>query len=122
MSKNKSKKYTQNLDEQCFNEGDRYWRISRLLKLTESMKPFKLPIKCLNIYNLHPAVSTTKNFVEHVKRVNDADLSCPIILDEEGYVMDGRHRVAKALLKGKKHILAVRFEKTPPHCYVEKGD
>ncbi|GAG07020.1 unnamed protein product, partial [marine sediment metagenome] len=52
-------------------------------------------------------------------QVNDADLSCPIILDDEGYVMDGRHRVMKALLLKKETIKAVRFEKNPVHDYLK---
>lgn len=116
--KARKKKYIQNLDEQVYHAGKSYWRVSRLLKLTENLKAFKMPIKHLNIYNLYPEINTTIGFVDHVKRVNSADLSCPIILDDEGYVMDGRHRIAKALMKEKKNILAVRFEKTPPHCYV----
>jgi len=48
-------------------------------------------------------------------------LSYPIILDDEGYVMDGRHRIFKALLKNKPSIKAVRFTKTPK-CDFIKAD
>ena len=59
------------------------------------------------------------DFVQHIEKVNSADLECPIILDEEGYVMDGRHRIAKALLQKVNSIKAVRFEKTPDCCYTK---
>jgi len=60
------------------------------------------------------------NFVAHMHQVYEADLSYPIILDEDGYVMDGRHRIAKALFLGLKTIKAVRFERTPlPDKYIE---
>ncbi len=54
-----------------------------------------------------------REFVGHIQKVLDADLTYPIILDDEGYVMDGRHRIAKALLEGHESIKFVRFEKTP---------
>ena len=116
----KKQKYTQNLDDQVYSEGKKSWRISRLLKLVEDMESFEIPLKHLNIYNLYPKIESTNDFINHVKRVNLADLKCPIILDEEGYVMDGRHRIAKAILKRKKKILAVRFNETPPCCYIDK--
>ena len=112
------KKYTQNLDEQFYAYGDKRWRITRLLKLAETLESFELPLKHLNIWYLYPEPNTTLCFVEHVKKVNLADLTYPIILDEEGYVMDGRHRIMKALLENKKSILAVRFDKTPLHCFI----
>ena len=49
-----------------------------------------------------------------MKRVLNTDLNYPIILNEEGFIMDGWHRVTKALLEGRETIKAVRFEKTPP--------
>ncbi len=35
-----------------------------------------------------------------MKRVLNTDLNYPIILNEEGFIMDGWHRVTKALLEG----------------------
>jgi hypothetical protein len=42
--------------------------------------------------------------VTHMKAVNDADLEKPIILDEDGELMDGRHRMMKAMLTGAETI------------------
>ena len=50
----------------------------------------------------------------------DADMSYPIIMDDEGFIMDGWHRVAKALLEGRETIKAVRFENTPAPDYVKE--
>jgi hypothetical protein len=46
-------------------------------------------------------------------RINDADLSKPIILNADGSLMDGGHRLCKALLEGRQTILAVRFDVMP---------
>ena len=49
----------------------------------------------------------------HVKRIIEADLAYPVILCAEGRLMDGGHRVAKALIDGANEIGAVRFRVTP---------
>ncbi len=116
----RDKKYTQNLDDHTFQYGKYRWRVTRLHKLAETLKPFEIPLKHLNIWCLYPEPDTTLSFIDHVKRVNFADLKHPIILDEEGSIMDGRHRVLRALMEEKKTILAVRFDKTPPHCFVKE--
>ena len=49
-----------------------------------------------------------------------ADLSRPIILDEDGELMDGRHRLMKAMLLGEESVLAVRFDENPSPCRVSE--
>jgi hypothetical protein len=52
---------------------------------------------------------TVRNVVEHARRMLEADLSYPVILGHDGRVMDGMHRIARALLEGQAEISAVRF-------------
>ena len=40
--------------------------------------------------------------IEHIQLVQDCDLEHPIILDHNGRVMDGMHRICKALLENEK--------------------
>lgn len=63
----------------------------------------------------HP---TTQQIIEHMQLVNAADLSYPIILCAEGRVMDGMHRIAKAILGHHTHIKAVQFEHTPKPDFI----
>jgi hypothetical protein len=49
--------------------------------------------------------------------IQEVDLSYPIILCSEGRVMDGMHRVAKALYERKEKIIAVQFRETPEPDY-----
>lgn len=49
-------------------------------------------------------------FLYHANRIKRADLSYPIIMRDDGYIIDGWHRVAKAILNGGSSILAYRFE------------
>jgi len=77
-----------------------------------------IPLEHLNIYHKYKDI-TLRDMVMHMKAVNDADLSYPIILDEDGEIMDGRHRLMKALLTGVKTIKAVRFDENPSPCTTE---
>jgi hypothetical protein len=56
---------------------------------------------------------TVRRIVDHVRRIEEADLSYPIILGSDGRVMDGMHRVARAILDGRSTISAVRFVTEP---------
>ena len=54
-------------------------------------------------------------------RLTQIDLAFPIILSADGSVMDGMHRVAKAVRAGHDGIDAVRFERDPEPDYVGRG-
>jgi disulfide oxidoreductase YuzD len=53
-------------------------------------------------------------FLHHLKRVLDSDLSYPIILSEEDYILDGVHRLMKCKYLNIKYINYVKFKKDPP--------
>jgi hypothetical protein len=92
--------------------GRHEWSVARLIQLAKELEPFDIPLKHLNIYYKYDSMSL-REMVGHMKSVNKADLDYPIILDEDGEVMDGRHRIMKALIEGKESIKAVRFDKNP---------
>lgn len=95
--------------------GKNRWSVHRLMGLSKDFPVMEIPIDHLNIYNTYEKL-TLREMVMHMKAVNSADLSFPIILDEDGEIMDGRHRIMKALLIGKKTIKAVRFNENPTPC------
>jgi hypothetical protein len=47
---------------------------------------------------------TVRKVVEHFGLMAEVDLSYPIILGPDGRVMDGMHRIARALLEGREKI------------------
>ena len=96
--------------------GNNRWSVARLITLSKELKTFKIPLHHLNVYYTYEKL-TLREMVMHMKAVNDADLSYPIILDEDGDVMDGRHRIMKAIITGKKSIKAVRFDRNPSPCH-----
>ena len=95
--------------------GKCHWNVSRLIQLSKDLPIMTIPIEHLNFAKWYSEMSL-RQLVGHMKSVNKADLKYPIILDEDGEVMDGRHRIMKALLTGKKTIKAVRFEENPSPC------
>jgi hypothetical protein len=96
------------------------WDVDRL---AESSRDF--PVKSVKLediaeldenfwYNGANDVPTVRSMVQHYQLVQETELEYPIILSENGRVMDGMHRVAKALLLGHTEIHAVQFEADPP--------
>lgn len=100
--------------QQC-NLGKHHWSIARLITLSKNLKVMKVPLEHLNMYYIYEDL-TLRDMVMHINAINDANLKYPIILDEDGVLMDGRHRIMKALLLGKKTIKVVRFDVNPDPC------
>ncbi|WP_415404624.1 hypothetical protein [Tateyamaria sp. SN3-11] len=57
---------------------------------------------------------TPRALAHHMEMVQQVDRSYPILLDAEGRLMDGMHRVMQALLAGDTTIRAIRLDTTPP--------
>ncbi len=104
---------------------DRYvWDIHRLVRLAASMQPQLMSISAIREldenwwYQGETDVPTPRSLADHMVLVQAADLKHPIILCSDGRLMDGMHRLVKAVLEGRETILAVRFEKTPEPDYI----
>lgn len=94
------------------------WSVARLIELSRDLPVLTIPLNHLCVNYTYDNLRL-RDFVSHMKAVNDADLTFPIILDEDGDIMDGRHRVMKAMLLGEESILAVRFDKNPSPCKID---
>ena len=98
------------------------WDVDRLVRLTRDFPVRRVPLA--EIRELDEPVSgegeplTWRALVAHVQLLDAAELSYPIVLAADGAVMDGRHRVAKALRDGRASIDAVQFPEDPPPDYV----
>lgn len=98
--------------------GKHRWRCTRLFQLAKDLPVMQIPLNHLNVYYTYEQM-TLRDMVMHMKAVQNADLNYPIILDEDGEVMDGRHRIMKAMLIGAKSIKAVRFDENPAPDKIE---
>ncbi len=63
---------------------------------------------------------TCRQVVEHALLMQECDFTYPIILSSDGRVMDGMHRVCKAMLAGRGSIEAVRFVNDPKPDHIGK--
>lgn len=108
-------KYFVEPKDQTSRLGNHEWSVARLFELSKDLKVMSIPLTHINMYYKYETL-TLRELVGHMDAVNNADLGYPIILDEDGEIMDGRHRLMKAILTGEKSIKAVRFESNPPPC------
>ena len=97
--------------------GKHKWHVPRLFELSKNLEVMDIPLSHMNMYYKYNDL-TLRELVGHMEAVNKADLRFPIILDEDGEIMDGRHRLMKAVLQGKESIKAVRFKENPTPCEV----
>lgn len=97
--------------------GRNSWSVARLFELARELPVMDIPLDHLNIYYVYEKL-TLREMAAHMMAVNAADLSKPIILDEDGEVMDGRHRILKAIMTDAKTIKAVRFDVNPSPCEI----
>ena len=103
-------------------DGLRAWDVDRLVLLTRDFPVRAVPLSAIR--ELDEAMfgedepPTWRSFVEHARLMEAADLAYPIILAADGTVMDGMHRVSKALRDGRSSIEAVQFVEDPPPDHV----
>lgn len=105
-------------NEQIAQLGKSHWSVLRLFELSKDLKVMNIPLDHLNVSDYYQELNL-RAMVTHMNAVNEADLDYPIILDEDGEILDGRHRIMKALLIGAKTIKAVRFDVNPSPCRVD---
>ena len=95
------------------------WDIRRLVALTRDF-----PVDTVELcdiaeldethwYEHEGDLPTCRSLLKHMQLIDAVDLSYPIILDQDGRVMDGMHRVCRAVREGKNSVLAVQFSTTP---------
>ena len=99
------------------------WDVDRLVVLSKDFPVLQVPLT--DIREIEEPFSSEfdqpaswRCIAEHIQLIDTADLGFPIILSSEGRVMDGMHRVIKALLASRATIDAVQFTTDPEPDYV----
>jgi hypothetical protein len=101
------------------------WDVDRPVQLTKNFPRIRVPLDAIreidepHWFSGGAQEATCRAVMEHARMINETDLQFPIILSSDGRVMDGMHRVLKALLNGSKSIEAVRFEQDPEPDFVD---
>jgi len=102
-----------------YSRGDKTWSVQELIEWSEK---YPMELRDLSdfqyILSENPAdlwgLVTFGCFVGHMRRVRSADLRYPILLDAEGNVIDGYHRILKAYLQGVQKITVKVLGAMPP--------
>jgi hypothetical protein len=91
------------------------WDVDRLIELSRELPVIEVSIASISevdspYWFADPSqLPTVRSVAEHARLIAEVDPSWPIILAADGRVMDGMHRVARAILDGRATIPAVRF-------------
>jgi hypothetical protein len=106
------------------------WDVRRLVELARALAVEQVPLSAIR--ELGEAYwagdgdqrLTCRDVVDHARLISDSDLAFPVILSNDGRVMDGMHRICKALLLGHETIDAVRFlhDPEPDHIGVRPNE
>ncbi len=97
--------------------GDKVWKVLTLIEASKELPVFEYPLNLVDKEDDYWGIGSLAEFIEHSKRTQAADLSKPIIVSSGGRIMDGLHRVCRAVLDGNKSVEAVQFEDDPQPDY-----
>jgi hypothetical protein len=95
------------------------WNVAKLIALSRGLPIQRIALSEVaevdenHWYAAGGQSPTCRSILEHLRLIEQADLTYPIILDANGRLMDGMHRVCKAIRSGATHIEAIRFPETP---------
>jgi hypothetical protein len=100
------------------------WSVKRLVELSKGLVRERVPLSA--ICELDEAYwagginqrLTCREIADHARLILECDLAFPVILSSDGRLLDGMHRVCKALLHGLDNIEAVRFVRDPEPDYI----
>jgi hypothetical protein len=99
------------------------WDVHRLVEVTRSY-----PVRAVSLASIRELdecfwfggePATCRAVTLHAKLIQETDLGHPIILSSSGRVMDGMHRVCRALLEGRTTVAAVQFTTDPDPDYID---
>ena len=106
-------------DESVCSWGGRVWRIRDLRAAVAGQPTFMFPLSLIPLTEHKFECPDILEFARHMLHVQEADLDYPVIMDEKGWIMDGRHRIVKALLNGWTEIPCVQLPHGLTSSYTE---
>jgi hypothetical protein len=99
--------------------------VDRLVRLSRGLPQKRVPLGDIReldeVWFGEGERPTWRALLKHMKLIDEADLSFPVILAANGAVMDGLHRIARATREGREEIEAVQFDVAPEPDHVGRG-
>lgn len=106
------------------NGHELFWDVHRLIELSREFSVKEIPLTQIveldeSYWFEANATPTCREIALHAQLIHETDLAYPIILSANGRVMDGMHRVCKALVETRTTINAVQFQSDPEPDYID---
>jgi hypothetical protein len=102
------------------------WDVDKLVKLSEHYLPKEVMLESIDELDENywfqdkKEIPSVREIANHIDYADKTSLKYPVILSSDGKVMEGMHRVLKALMKGKDTIKIVQFLEDPEPDYKNK--
>lgn len=105
--------------------GERAWHIETVWHAAQGMPVEVVPVAAIREIDedcwFKGGAATVRAVVQHALQIQEADLSLPIILSSDSQVLDGMHRIAKAVLSGYATVSAQRLSCDPDPDWLLPG-
>ncbi len=98
--------------------GKEWWYVRDLVD--QLSVPCDIDILSIDLSVLPWDIRNFGDFVGHILNIEQADKRYPVLVSPDGWILNGWHRVAKAILAGEKTIKAKRLLKMPEPDGVEE--
>ena len=99
-------------EEKCYI-GKEWWYASTLIEASKDLEPYDLHLDSLDLGVWPWSGISILRFLQEVICCASIDLTNPVIMTASGWVMNGWHRICKAILDGEETIKTVRLLKLP---------
>ncbi len=101
------------------------WDIDRLIRLASKLAPQKIRLSEVREidenywFDEDGKFPTCRSIAEHARLIEESDPAHPIIMCSNRRIMDGMHRVLKALNAGEESVDAIVFDQDPEPDYTD---
>lgn len=103
------------LSENVYTTNNESFDVATLIQFCKDKKykEVEVPLEAFNLNTFPWNLKNLSDIIGHINRVMKADLKYPIILDWDGCIADGYHRLVKAFISGQKTIKVIRMLDKP---------
>lgn len=90
-----------------------FWFVSTLIEASKDLPVFDLDLKSISLGLLPWTINSVYDYIDHFIDIENCSLEQPVILFPNGVIVNGWHRIIKAIISNKHCIKAVRLLERP---------
>lgn len=99
-------------DNTC-SMGDSRWLTTTIIDASKDCEVFDLQLAAIDLDVMPWGDQSILSYCNHIKRIENTNMEYSIIQAPSGWIIDGWHRVCKAILNGDETIKAKRLKFLP---------